>query len=150
VSDTFDIYFADAAGELTGRERQGLLKLGTFVEHLLIPVGYWSEENYVEHWQLSVQDVVNGLEPAYLITAIQNPSAREAVELWVMQRDDHLVVFENHLVPPGNRPADDNFAALIEKPTNVGTCNTPSQWHVSLDSLRAYLRRSPGKSLGSR
>jgi contact-dependent growth inhibition (CDI) system CdiI-like immunity protein len=141
----FDISFLGTEPELQEEEWYGLagrVSLGDYRESFVSPLEVWSRDQYEAQWREAALRLVNGEErSAFFTSAFQS--------WWAMwRRDDVIYVHEELLVPQHFAtfgPAPDLTRAPYQLLGPYASVNEDgeaiSEWQLSIDDIRDYLRR---------
>jgi hypothetical protein len=75
----------------------GLITLGNFREHFTSALGYWSVDDYLQHWKQALDRIINEEPTSCLITSMLDPKTASFIFWWPMYRVEDFVFIQNQI-----------------------------------------------------
>lgn len=76
----------------------GQIQIGKFRERFMMPIEYWTIEDYEEQWKEGL-DRIKVYDQSCLITAIQDPKWDPFLEWWALYKEGNTIFVQNYLFP---------------------------------------------------
>lgn len=144
----FDIKFTNVGNvlPLSPDIPNGLIQLGDYSENLIIPIEYWTKEQYEEQWQNALHDICNRPNSSTLIvTAMFDVTYSEYVECWALYRKDDTIFVQNKLLFTSdiNYEFDINKLSeyIGERKTVTEEGHLISEWVILKEDISNYLTK---------
>jgi hypothetical protein len=145
----FEIKF-DKSGSLFDSDPQynlaGKITMGNFYESLIIPIHFWSKEDYLAQWKSALNEILSSTKSqSALIVHMLDPDDNEYVICWPLYRIDEIVYIQSRII----LPEDTNGIFELEKIQEyIGERETISEdgeiiseWEVSVEAIQASLNK---------
>ena len=129
----------------------GCITIGNFHERFEASVEFWSETDYVCHWQRSIQRIIERVSTSCLITSLTDPKTATFLFWWPIYRLGDVVYFQNHVLFLDEIGADfdpQNPYRFVRDRETVSEDGSPvSEWSAPISSLIQFLE-IPGEERG--
>jgi hypothetical protein len=125
----------------------GSIKIGDFEERFESSLEFWTKPLYECQWSGGVKRIVDGAPSSCLITSITNPRTANFIEWWALYRlSAREVAVQNQLLflDALQSPFDElnPYLSIGERKTVSENGQSISEWRISVESLRDFLRRT--------
>ncbi len=129
---------------------QGNIVIGNFSEHLDVPIGYWSADDYFRQWLEAIKNIVEDKENqnATLITQMFDPLKKEfgyIIEHWPMHRVGSNVYLQNKYETAESlaMPFELNnlYKSLDYKKEKTAIESGVSEWCIDISDLQEFANR---------
>ncbi|SFC82503.1 hypothetical protein SAMN05421773_106174 [Streptomyces aidingensis] len=129
-----------------GPEAVGTIRIGEFTEAFRASLAYWSADDYRRSWRLAYHRLESADDAiSCLITSITDPATSNFVFCWPLYREgeqvfvQNSVIFLDELTEAFDPEAP--WASVGPRETITEDGDEISEWHTSMDALRAFFRR---------
>jgi hypothetical protein len=126
----------------------GKITIGDFYESLIIPINFWSEEDYISQWKSALSEVLSSTETqSALIVQMFDPEDMECVISWPLYRSGDTIYIQNRIILPehiGGPFILENLKEYIgqrEASSEDEKFGPVSEWEVSVDAIRSALNK---------
>ncbi len=76
----------------------GFIKIGPFQENFKIPLTYWSQSEYQEHWKEAIVKLSKTDNSSCLIISIESPWQEHNLTWWLLYKQDAQVYFQKQIL----------------------------------------------------
>ena len=76
--------------------REGEITLDDFKEKFLMPINYWTLEDYQRQWQEGLERIETQVKSC-LVTSVQNPKYAPLVNMWGLYKQGKVIYVRNYL-----------------------------------------------------
>lgn len=124
------------------RAKFAVIKIGAFTEKLIVPLNYWSAEDYRQQWADACRKITQstGLVKAALVTEIYDAKETEfATMLWPLYKSGDDVYVRNVYVPANQLKNAKNFDDIYSVVQDRRKSESASEWRVSLSDVKRWL-----------
>lgn len=87
----------------------GQITIGSFQERFIVPLDFWSVNDYRRHWRDSIDFLISAGKDTCLITAMHDPNTANYIQWWLLYPHGTSVFIQNHLL----------FLSTLSSPFNV-------------------------------
>ena len=69
-----------------------------FKEKFVIPLDFWSVDQYQAHWVQGIERITKGAFKSCLITALYDPQIAHPIFWWIIYREGQKCIFQNQML----------------------------------------------------
>lgn len=148
----FSIEFMDQSSpHASDHDIMGEITIGDFKEKIILPLGYWSKQDYYRQWATALTNLIdskfNGRTA--LLTQMHDPKTANFIRCWPLHREgesvyiQECILFMDQLPEPFNPNHIENYIASREAVNEDG--DEISEWSISIDELKEWLVKLQAK-----
>lgn len=124
--------------------------IGKFEETILIPLDYWTKEEYCQQWITSINNLLaEEKSKSALLVEMYNPEYANFIKWWPIYRDRDIVYIQNHILLLDELPTlfkPDDLESLVPNRKTIGENGEKiSEWASSVSELREWLKELKNK-----
>jgi hypothetical protein len=124
------------------KECFGVITIDDFQETLVVPLEYWSKNDYQQHWKKSLERALRK-EDSCLITSMYDPQKANFIVWWLLYIRENKVIVQNHLLflnTLSESFTPDNPYRFIPKYESENEDGDKiSEWIVPIEDIEAFL-----------
>ena len=103
IDTTFDIHFTDTYsidGINPRLEKIAEIIIGDFREPIIIPVSYWSEQDYKKQWLGALYEILssNNSSTALIVSMHDTKMTDSHIVTWPMYREGEIIYIQNRIL----------------------------------------------------
>jgi hypothetical protein len=124
-----------------GTFAQALMVMDDHEEHTLVPIDYWSMDDYRRQWREGAERIVSGLRLSCLITQMPAPLTPDPMMAWTLYRLDEITIA---IREEGFYEVDpqDPYASLVEYGYDAANGETTSEWRLTVADFAAFVEHA--------
>jgi hypothetical protein len=133
-------------------ERIGEIVLDDFKEKFVIPLDFWSIDQYQAHWIQGIERITKGAFKSCLITALYAPQIAHHIFWWIIYREGQKCIFQNQMFILNNEERNFDpsspYPFIQDRQTYTEDGLPISEWEIQLDEMEKFLEnlKRNGKS----
>jgi hypothetical protein len=151
----FSIAFTGESASDDAAMAVGEIRLGEHRESFHAEIGFWTVQDYQDHWRAALRRLLSGAAVSCLVTSLSDPHRATFLTTWPLYRDHEEVhvqnrlVFLDELLPAPFAPAAPWES--VDPRTTVDEKGRPvSEWHITLTDIEIFLRTPAPGAHGAR
>ncbi|PSU26396.1 hypothetical protein CTM97_21490 [Photobacterium phosphoreum] len=121
-------------------KNNGKITIDDFSELLSCPIGYWNENDYIQHWKKSLSRLFNGYNKSVLFTTMHDPETSNFYDMWCFHLKKDVVYITNEIFFLDTIDDDFNIDDYYKYIDDIDECDDDcSIWITDKNNILKYI-----------